>query len=66
MLSLGRRVLASEGPGTLASTFLLSGGRAAQLRDVSVSSELFKRRVARFTLPSTSFLTTGGDMEWLP
>ena len=46
VLSLGRRVLASEGAGSLAGTFLLSAPAVAaggpQLRDLSLSSELFK------------------------
>ena len=49
VLSLGRRLLASEGPGTLADTFLLSAPAVAaggppqfQLRNLTLSSEPFK------------------------
>ena len=46
VLSLGRRVLASEGAGSLAGTFLLSAPAVAaggpQLRDLNLSSELLK------------------------
>ena len=58
VLSLGRRVLASEGPDTLADTFLLSAPAVAaggpQLRNLSLSSGPFEASSMQAVISITS------------